>query len=138
MLYNSRDLHFHNCTFRKNRVSAIKAVGSNLVFAGTVTFANNTALLGAAMILQQKSLVTLAKDFSLLFIGTHAISVGGAVYVDGNTYYRAPYSECSFHLEENTLQFINNSAGSGGDVVYGGHMGLATTDDGSNCLLYTF
>ena len=91
------------------------------------------------MILQQKSVVTLAKDSSLFFIGNHAISVRGAVYVDGNTYYRAnstPYSECSFHLEENTLHFINNSAGSGGDVVYGGHMGLATTDDGSNCLLH--
>ena len=137
MVYNSKNMYFHNCMFRKNRVSAIKAIGSNLIFAGTVTFANNTALLGAAMILHS-SVTTFAQNSSLLFIGNHALSVGGAIHVDASTYYSTNstvYSECSLNLEGKMLQFINNSAGSGGDVVYGGHMGLATTIDGLNCLL---
>ena len=137
MVYNSNNMYFHNCIFTKNRVSAIKAIGSNLIFAGTVTFANNTALLGTAMILRS-SITTFAWNSSLFFIGNHALSVGGAIYVDASTYYSTNstvYSECSINLEGKTLQFVNNSAGSGGDVVYGGHMGLATTTDGSNCLL---
>ena len=137
MVYNSNNMYFHNCMFRNNRVSTIKAIGSNLIFAGTVTFANNTALLGAAMILHS-SVTTFTRNSSLFFIGNHALSVGGAIYVDATTYYSTSstvYSECSLNLEGKTLQFVNNSAGSGGDVVYGGHMGLATTTDGSNCLL---
>ena len=143
VLYQSRDINFENCTFTENKVSAMKAVGSNVTFSGGVIFSNNTAPLGAAMILQQKSVIKLALNSSLLFIGNHATSVGGAVYVDSNTFYGVDsensetitlYSVCSFQFLGNGPIFINNSAGNGGDVVYGGHMGLANAAYGSNCL----
>ena len=48
-------------------------------------------------------------------------------------------SACIFQTQSDTsgkrMVFYNDSAGNGGDVVYGGHMGLATTTDNTNCLL---
>ena len=144
VLYQTGNVNFHHCTFTGNEVSAVKAVGSDLTFSGTVMFVNNTASLGAAVILQQKSVMTLAQNSSLLFINNHAISVGGAIYVDTNTFYEVDeegnaehitlHAVCSFQFKGETFEFHNNCAGSGGDVVYGGHMGLATTATGSNCL----
>ena len=144
VLYQTGNVNFHHCTFTGNEVSAVKAVGSDLTFSGTVMFVNNTASLGAAVILQQKSVMTLAQNSSLLFINNHAISVGGAIYVDTNTFYEVDeegnaehitlHAVCSFQFKGESFEFHNNCAGSGGDVVYGGHMGLATTATGSNCL----
>ena len=143
VLYQSKYVHFTHCNFTENKLSAVKVVGSDLTFSGSVTFANNTAPLGAALILQQKSVVTQASNSSLMFVGNYATSVGGAVYIDTNTFYRVDvkdyktislHSVCSFQFQGNGPVFVNNSAGNGGDVVYGGHMGLTTTTDGNNCL----
>ena len=96
------------------------------------------------MIQQQKSVLTLEQQASVVFVGNHATTVGGALFVDSDTFYSstdlgAVYisSVCMMEMgreDVTTVEFINNSAGNGGDVVYGGHMGLATTADGSNCL----
>ena len=144
-LYRSMDINLNNCVFARNSVSALEAIASNLTLSGTVLFANNTASMGAALLLQQKSVITLALNSSVLFVGNHATLVGGAIYADTNTFYTATGtgdiymgSVCMIELErkdQTALEFHNNSAGSGGDVVYGGHMELATTADGSNCLL---
>ena len=144
-LYRSMDINLNNCVFARNSVSALEAIASNLTLSGTVLFANNTASMGAALLLQQKSVITLALNSSVLFVGNHATLVGGAIYADTNTFYTATDtgdiymgSVCMIELvrkDQTILEFHNNSAGSGGDVVYGGHMELATTADGSNCLL---
>ena len=143
LLYESRDVYLNNCTFSWNTLTALKAFGSNIVVGGSVVFANNTAALGAAVVLHEKSVMKLTQNSSLLFTGNYATSVGGAIYVDTNRLYQSTgsgevevFSVCMVEVgEDSRLQFCNNSAGSGGDVVYGGYMGLATTDSGSNCLL---
>ena len=96
------------------------------------------------MVLQQKSVLTLAQQASVVFVSNHATTVGGALFVESDTFYSSTdsgavyiISVCMIEMgreDETTLEFINNSAGNGGDVVYGGNMGLATTADGSNCL----
>ena len=143
-LYHSMNINFKNCVFSRNTISAVQAIASNLTLSGSVLFANSTALLGAAVILQQNSVMTLATLSSVKFVNNHATSVGGAVYVDGDSFYTSTdqggvyfSSVCMLEMESGnhtTLEFYNNSAGNGGDVVYGGHMGLATTTDGYNCL----
>lgn len=146
VLYKSSGVEFSHCQFSQNTISALKAMASKFTVLDTLTFINNTAVQGAAMILQQESVMKLLVNSSVRFIGNHATYVGGAIYVDTNTFYRytsegrfAPKSKCIFETDVkvtgNMFVFENNSADSGGDVVYGGQMGLATTGDGSSCLL---
>ena len=148
VLYQSTDIQFVHCSFSHNTISALKAVATNITVTGTLIFSNNTAPLGAAVILQERSVIKLSNDSSLQFTGNHATSVGGAIYVDTNTFYvMSPLdtitlsSVCFFQVQgevsgKRLLSFSDNSAGRGGDVVYGGHMGLATSTDNSNCLLH--
>ena len=145
VLYRSSFIHFSQCHFSQNTMTSLKAVASNFTVSDSLTFTNNTAPIGAAMILQEKSKMKLLDNSSLLFTGNHATSVGGAIYVDTNAFYVskdssgvALSSECIFQTDgtvsEKRLVFENNSAESGGNVVYGGLMGLATTSDKSSCL----
>ena len=106
-----------------------KVVASVFTVSDTLIFANNTAPLGAAIIMQQRSVMTLLDNASILFIGNHSTSVGGAIYVDTNTYYSTTgsgtvtlSSQCIFqtHASASTIhfQFQNNSAEDGGDVLW--------------------
>ena len=93
------------------------------------------------MILQQGSVMKLLENAFLLFAGNNATSVGGSIFVDNNAFYESPHStvvlssKCISQTEgtvtKKRIVFENNHAESGGDVVYGGHMGLATTTDTS-------
>ena len=145
VLYQSSGVLFSHCHFSQNKFSALKAVASYFTVSDTLTFTNNTALLGAAIILQQKSVIKLKENSLLLFTANHATSVGGAIYVDTNAFYTSSdsgvvvlSSECIFQTESKVTKkrivFENNHAESGGDVVYGGQLSLATTTDNSNCL----
>ena len=144
-LYQSSGIHFSQCHFSQNTMTSLKAVASNFTVSDSLMFTNNIAPIGAAMILQEKSKMKLLDNSSLLFTGNHATSVGGAIYVDTNAFYVSKdssgvvlSSECIFQTDgivtEKRLVFENNSAENGGDVVYGGLMGLATTSDKSSCL----
>ena len=146
VLYKSSGVEFSQCQFSRNTISALKVMASKFTVMDTLTFINNTAVQGAAMFLQQESVMKLLENSSVRFIGNHATFVGGAIYVDTNTFYKytregrfVPKSKCIFETDvkvtEEMFVFENNSADSGGDVVYGGHMGLATTADHSSCLL---
>ena len=144
VLYHSSSVKLSKCHFSQNTISSLKTVASHFSVADSLTFTNNTAPTGAAMILQERSVMKLLNNSSLLFTGNHATLVGGAIYVDTNAFYVskgggvALSSECIFQTDGKVtgkkLVFENNSAGSGGDVVYGGLMGIATTTDDLSCL----
>ena len=87
LLYQSSGVQFSHCNVSHNMISALKAVASHFTVSNTLIFINNTAPLGAAVILQQKSVLKLSDESYLLFVGNHATSVGGAIYVDTNTFY---------------------------------------------------
>lgn len=139
-LYRSRDVYFHECNFRHNTISAIKALATNLTLSGSVIFANNTAPIGPGLILQQQSAMTIISNSSVVFSDNHATLVGGAIYVDTNMFYGSSfesvveYAVCFFNYKGGSIEFYNNSASSGGDIVYGGHIGMAMAANGSNCL----
>jgi len=99
---------------------------------GTVTFSNNTAFAGPAFVLSGGSILTPTKKCHIYFVNNHATNVGGVIYVTNNyvhydkegfkwsTCFLKPGGELIRIWKKFT--FVNNSAGKGGDILYGGEI----------------
>ena len=97
------------------------------------------------MILIHNNTLSLSENSRMTFVGNRAIDTGGAVYIVTSTYiyyYYATYTVCTncfLNLNDHSnsakqLVFANNSAGQGGDVVYGGRMGYSCPPHYLSCL----
>ena len=144
-----------DCTFTGNKMSSIKAFSSNLTLSGKVLFHNNIALSGTALIFAKNSLLIITDSSNIHFQNNHAINYGGVLYISTEESYEtsmtlqditefngggsllASRTECFVHVEGSRsharLTFINNTAGKGGDVLYGGLVALGYDGDW-NCL----
>ena len=153
-LYNS-NVTVCNCSFAKNTVTAIKAIGSEVTFSGELTFSHNRALTGTALIFVRSSL-RLTENCKAFFFENYASNVGGVIYINTEESYvssmtlsdiknynsigslTTSMTKCFIHVEgsrsDTRLVFINNTAGKGGDVLYGGLVALGWDGDW-NCLL---
>ena len=156
-LYSANNITFRDCMFVNNNVTALKLTSSNVTFSGNLSFVHNQAYIGAAISLVQSSFITLDEDTFVLFLGNVAYLEGGAIFIDYNKLFRLQYHDiygplvtrahCFLEVKGNVtnkrLWFENNTALHGGDVLYGGSLGLACSDRGapgdwtcdSNCLL---
>ena len=147
-----------NCTFTGNRISSIKAISSNVTIFGKVLFYNNTASSGTGLIFGKKSHLITTEQSNIHFQNNHAMKCGGVFYITTEESYETSMSlqdiiqyngqgslitsrtECFVHVEGDNLRsharltFINNTAGKGGDVLYGGLVALGYDGDW-NCLL---
>ena len=154
-LYNST-LIIRDSNFTRNNISSIKTIGSNVTMYGKVLFHNNTASSGTGLIFAKNSLLIPTDDSNIQFENNHAINYGGVFYIETEGSYGTSMSlqdivasldrgtqitsrtECFVHLEGSRsyarLTFINNTAGRGGDVLYGGLVALGYDRDW-NCLL---
>ena len=154
-LYDST-LIIRDCNFTRNNISSIKTVGSNVTMSGKVLFHNNTASSGTGLIFAKNSLLMLTDDSNIQFLNNHAINYGGVFYINTEELYGTSMSlqdiifyhdkgtlivsrtECFVRVEGSRsyaqLTFINNTAGKGGDVLYGGLVALGYDGDW-NCLL---
>ena len=156
-LYGST-LTITNCTFTRNNISSIKAIGSNITMSGQVLFHNNTASSGTGLIFAKKSLLITTEYSNIHFQKNHARKYGGVFYIITEELYETSISlqdiiqyngggslitsktECFVNVEGSCLRlharltFINNTAGRGGDVLYGGLVALGYDGDW-NCLL---
>ena len=156
-LYGST-LTITNCTFTRNDISSIKAIGSNVTMSGQVLFHNNTASSGTGLIFAKGSLLITTEYSNIHFQNNHAMKYGGVFYISTEESYETSMSlqdiiqyngggslitsrtECFVHVEGGNLisharlTFINNTAGRGGDVLYGGLVALGYDGDW-NCLL---
>ena len=156
-LYGST-LTITNCTFTRNNISSIKAIGSNITMSGQVLFHNNTASSGTGLIFAKKSLLITTEYSNIHFQKNHARKYGGVFYIITEESYETSISlqdiiqyngggslitsktECFVNVEGSCLRlharltFINNTAGRGGDVLYGGLVALGYDGDW-NCLL---
>ena len=157
VLYNSSNISFTDCIFTQNNVTALKLVSSSIAFSGNLSFVHNRGYIGGAILLVQHSVITLEENAVVLFKENSALFAGGAIFIGYNQYFRLQYSNaygplvkrasCFLHVKGNItdarLRFENNGALIGGDVVYGGSLGLACKDRNvengwicdSNCLL---
>ena len=123
---------------------------------GKVIFSNNSALSGTAFIFERSSKLIISDDSYIIFCNNHASNYGGAIHVHTEDVQNTSISlqdiitdnpdspmivsktECFVHVEgsrlDTSLIFINNTAGKGGDVLYGGLVALGYDEDW-NCLL---
>ena len=146
-----------DCIFTTNSISSIKIIGSNVTISGKVLFYNNTASLGTVLIFVKNSILITTDYSNIHFQNNHAKHYGGVFYITTEESYEASMSlqdilqtnqgrsslitsrtECFVQLEGSRsharLTFINNTAGKGGDVLYGGLVALGYDGDW-NCLL---
>ena len=155
-IYHST-LNLTRCIFTGNKITAIKAVASNITLTGKLTFSNNTAFTGTAFILLEDSILIPAENCRAHFINNHVTNTGGVFSISNTQTFKTesfcdedrnimlycyvipiPTSTCflSMQLHQNSTQnfiFANNSAGRGGDVIYGGHIAYGF-DGNTNCM----
>ena len=154
-LYNSI-LIIRDCNFTKNKISSIKTISSNVTMSGKVLFNNNTASSGTVLIFAKNSLLIITNYSNVQFQKNYALNYGGVFYITTEESYETSMSlqdivsyfhtgtlissrtECFVRVEGSRLHarltFMNNTAGKGGDVLYGGLVALGY-DGHWNCLL---
>ena len=139
-LYQST-LEISECSFKQNHISAVRAHESNITLSGNVVFSNNTAVSGTAFILVQGSIISMIKNSNVKFKNNYATNTGGVFYIGANDYVHIgdtfSHRKCFLNilLDRSQIQFIfvNNSAGMGGDILYGGQVAFSFDGDW-NCL----
>ena len=141
VIHNSRDnIVIKNSSFIANNITAVKVVNSEVRFSGSVNFTNNTAYRGAAMVFIQSGKMILSKDSHIIFKNNYAYTTGGAIYTT-SSFVQSPqdvysiftiYTDCFVEVEgdygQPQLTLQNNTANQGGDIVYGGSLGLGCAD----------
>ena len=123
-LVESTSIYFENCTFARNNITALKLVRSDVTFSGTMNFTSNRAYRGGAVVLILGSRMKLTQKASVVFVDNHAIMTGGSIYITLNNVLLSQAflkpGQCFLQYDlDGRLTFINNSAGQGGDVLYG-------------------
>ena len=110
---------FADCTFENNTgESLIGAKSPKVVFQGSNTFRNNSALVGTGIQLFQNSYIYFEPHTHILFEGNHAGYVGGAIFTDSK-----PGDPCFYHVMDSpktvTVDFVRNTADLAGSSIYG-------------------
>ena len=127
--------------FKDNIGTAIAMTASDVIFTGNITFDNNTATNGGALRFCDSSAMFLNPNTTVIFKNNFARQVGGAIFAQEACLAEpkacffqpavkdtTPVTDLSTSYQI-TLNFINNTAGSAGDAIYGG--------DIDNCYTYT-
>lgn len=113
-------------TFANRLYTPITTYASEVTLAGNISFVNNTGTKGGAVALYASNL-NIDRNTSVYFHRNTAREVGGAIYVatTGNPY----QTECFYQLlnyanssKTYSLHFGSNTAGRGGDHIYGANM----------------
>ena len=150
---NNSTLNLSSCIFMGNRITCIKAIASSITLSGNLTFSNNSAYTGSAFILVDNSILILTEHCRVHFINNHATNTGGVFSISNtqklkNIYLcksgnfcivsAIPTSTCFLRTQMDNSSpqnfiFSNNSAGKGGDIVYGGHMAYGVNNN-KNCM----
>ena len=136
-----------SCIFRENKITSILAVSSRITLHGNLVFANNRALYGAVFILTKSSVLIVSESCTTTFQTNTAIDYGGVFYIVTEEFLiqSKTFSEvltntsrhgtefksmtnCFIQVERirsrKMLTFTGNSAGKGGDVIFGGLVAL--------------
>ena len=152
---NDCTLIMSDCIFIGNNITSVRAIGSMIRTEGQIVFSDNQAFLGAALLFANSSVLVVSETSHVIFQNNHAINYGGAIYIITDEIYGksmsiqdiiydlipslvTPSTGCFLSLEgsrsETRLIFTNNTAGKGGDAVFGGLVALGYDGDW-NCLL---
>ena len=149
-LINTVNVTFIDCEFVGNEGTPIYSENSVFTLSGTTTFRNNTAYEGGAMKFIGNSHVNLSNNSNTVFENNSAVHAGGAIFVEDytTTYYTPstcffvlqhvsfPYGGCDqFQTLTISLNFLNNTATTGGDAIYSAslYICIATEGQESSC-----
>ena len=143
VLSSSSNIYFSDCTFEGNNITGLVLINSNIMILGTLNFVGNRAYKGAAMMFQVGSTMKLSENGSVCFVNNFAVSKGGAIYLDYSNSFGhqtlSTFPACFLEVEPTDLHkgliFVNNSAGQGGDALYGRTLGFIPWkgNDSLNC-----
>ena len=142
LYYSEGNIVIRDCSFEANNITALTVVQSKVRISGNVNFTGNTAHRGAAMTFTQGGKMIVSEDSHITFKNNYARITGGAIYLT-TTYaktqiYRRRDSlkvstECFIQVEggytQHHLTFLNNTAGLGGNELYGGGLQYACNDN---------
>ena len=125
MAIENPKLNIVNTTFESNDCSAIVAISSNVILAGSIDIKNNRASSGTGLFLCQNSKMFLKGPVNVSITGNTAADVGGGIYAANECLDSQP--ACFFQLTLNstsldaiTVGLWNNNATFAGHAVYGG------------------
>ena len=136
---NNSGVVFRNSSFEGNSISCLKLFNTHFTVNGTLTFKDNKAYRGAALLFVDKSSLIISDESTLVFKNNNAAATGGAIYIVSSNYYQyvptldvlQSRSPCFLKVNDKSktarLIFKNNTADQGGDVLYGGSLGRACT-----------
>jgi hypothetical protein len=128
MILTNVHLTIEDSNFTDSISTAIMLFSSTLTIMGHVRFYNNRGYQGGALMLVG-AVMNIARETKVIFQGNYAENTGGAIFVvhpqmmiNAHNY----VSSCFYQLlsnydfnDNNSVQFINNSAAKGGDHIYG-------------------
>ena len=123
LVYNAANVRIYNSNFTGNAGSAIQAYLSEITLSGNVTFRNNAANRGGAILLFLCYL-NIQRDTQVYFYNNSATTVGGAIVVEQHIFSQTP--RCFYQIDSTCtedcniqLEFNNNKAQKGGNSLYG-------------------
>ena len=118
-----------NCSFIRNSGTPLMVTNSRINLYGELHFTNNTAREGGGIHFYGNSVMYPIKAH-VHFTNNHARATGGAIQISNNMV-DPPFSGTICFLPVAVpLIFSNNTAGIGGDIIYGGSLDL----NGNNCI----
>ena len=130
-----KEVELIDCRFVGNQGTPIVLHDSTINVSGTLSFVNNTAFRGGAMVFYGESYmsVSLEKNTRMLFTNNYAEHVGGAIFAQDLhkvcfLQLASHNSKCSDLKNNHQLSFVftNNTAHNGGDAIYGGSLQYCT------------
>ena len=120
-------VHPYESDFRNNLGSVIDAFSTNVYLHGKITFTNNTASMGPAILLRSGSFLILSNNTFVLFNKNMAFLNGGAIYAAEEG---TEISDCIIQIETDSetrlltdninvnLTFVDNFASFAGNSIY--------------------
>ena len=118
-----QSFNLKGCLFKDNFATALQSQQSKVYFQENNTFISNSGVNGGAIYLDEGSFMYLDEYSTVLFQNNHASTFGGAIYADMLNYkcFFQPKTMWKYPDHEVTqkLIFINNTADSAGNSIYG-------------------
>ena len=120
---NLTNCNSSDVSFSFNNASVFLGIATDFLLKGNLLFNNNTAEVGACFQLHSFSHIFLEDGVKVHFYNNSAYTFGGAIisFSEGNEYSMCflQLSEMSSDINSMQIYFLNNSAGFGGDDIYG-------------------
>ena len=129
-IYSMERVTFKDCSFIKNKNTAMSLLDSNLIVDGVILFEGNRAIKGGALRFGENSLMYIRNNTHVMFRNNHVKEAGGAIYAQQHylessppCFFQPVAPDFTYIRDLNpwmSLTFDNNTAHYAGDGLYGG------------------